>query len=321
MTEFVGNKDFDSLIEFVGNRLDRSGKKFNRSIGRPDPDNYSDDSSTDRSLAWFPYPSRPHKRRDVDPNFALRLGDAAHITPSQSESRWDGGRKPPRLRHDGIVRVGAKKRMSAAAAARRVRGGDIHMRPCSASVFLPSIDDATLATAPIRCDAPFGRRSSRYLLTQSLKVKSPVIATLREHLIKRFSVLHLGVGKWPHEYQHPNKPQMAGWLWSMTGRPVFGCVQKRAACFFKLASRHDGSGSSMSFMRRHFWASTLPVPGDVTMKLRSRGGGLRWDLQFPMVPCALKSQSATVVTLSLTPSFRSVPANKRLHTTSGEPLF
>ena len=103
MTEFVGNKDFDSLIEFVGNRLDRSGKKFNRSIGRPDPDNYSDDSSTDRSLAWFPYPSRPHKRRDVDPNFALRLGDAAHITPSQSESRWDGGRKPPRLRHDGIV--------------------------------------------------------------------------------------------------------------------------------------------------------------------------------------------------------------------------
>lgn len=72
MAEFVGNKDFDSLIEFVGNRLDRSGQKFNRSTDRPDPDNYSDDSSTNRSLAWFSYPSRPHKRRDVDPNFASR---------------------------------------------------------------------------------------------------------------------------------------------------------------------------------------------------------------------------------------------------------
>ena len=232
MAEFVGNKDFDSLIEFVGNRLDRSGKKFNRSIGRPDPDNYSDDSSTDRSLAWFSYPSRPHKRRDVDPNFASRLGDAAHITPSQSESRGDGGRIPLRLRHDGILRVGAKKRKSAAAAARRVRGGDIHMRPCSASVSPPSTNDAMSATALVRCNTPFGRRSSRYLLTQSLKVKSPLIATLREQLIKRFSVLYPGVGKRPPDYQHPNKPQMAGWLWSMTGRPVFGCVEKHAAWLF-----------------------------------------------------------------------------------------
>ena len=31
----------------------------------------------------------------------------------------------------------------------------------------------------------------------------------------------------------------------------------------------------MSFMIRHFWASMPPVPGDVTMKPRSHGGGLR----------------------------------------------
>jgi hypothetical protein len=65
-----------------------------------------------------------------------------------------------------------------------------------------------------------------------LKVKSPLIATLREQLIKRFSVLYPGVGKRPPDYQHPNKPQMAGWLWSMTGRPVFGCVEKHAAWLF-----------------------------------------------------------------------------------------
>ena len=233
--EFLGEKDYDNLIDFVGNRFDRAGKKFNYSQV------YNEDSEEsaqeDTSFTWLSC-RRPRKRPEVDPNFALRLGDATHIAASQPDSaKWFGSQYPRRQRHDGIVRVGFKKRRSAAAAPAAAADavyhswkGDATMQSVSECKFVPVAPSLPNAAVPTTTPhlTPFGRRSSRFLLTPP-PFKSRSTTSLRMRLTKRISVLCLGVDKLSHEKIELAKPLMAGWLWTMTERGSVSLQRTRAS--------------------------------------------------------------------------------------------
>ena len=118
----VEEKDYDNLIEFVGNRFDRVGKNSNRKLRHLYPDEDSDDSTKNGAgSSWLSKVMAPKAREKpaIDPEFAARLGDAASIAASRCNI--SPGQRGTGPMHNGTLNVGVKKRRSIAAAARRAK--------------------------------------------------------------------------------------------------------------------------------------------------------------------------------------------------------
>ena len=98
------------------------GQNFNSKLRILYQDEDSDDSTKNgASSSWFSKVLAPKAREKpaIDPEFAVKLGDAASIAASRCNN--SSGQRGTGPMHNGTLNVGVKKRRSIAAAARRAK--------------------------------------------------------------------------------------------------------------------------------------------------------------------------------------------------------